>query len=511
MRSEELLNAAQTGNVQEVQSLLTGGADVNATYIDGETPLHLAADKGYTEVINLLIEAWANPNAINYNGQTPLHLAAEYGHTGAVKALMVAGAIVDAIDYYGQTPLHLAAVYGHTDIVSRLILARAMVDATDTYGQTPLHLAAWNGGTTIVQALIANGADVHARDNNGRTPLYYAAINGHTNTVNLLTKAGESRSTSQAAGSNPGKDYALKDHDIFEDHAIDSEDDGTEKKRRRDEPGSVSQETTEVGAGSGGAAGDDVKGGRKINTSGYRGHLRIALTVSEREYDILNQLKEQNRISMNNLVAGMLRQTGIFNQRDQTINFFRNSKKQLQEAAAGDDAMANKRTSLWVNPKEHDILKFIKDETGFNITEIVLSVLRNTGMFKDQAIDSKNHNITQKSKEEPAGGKVSQENTQVGAESGGAAIESQVYQDTLDKELLAAAQKGNVQKVKSLLTARANVNARDDDKETALDMAKALGDEFYNKIINVLVAQILKKTGKMTLIDIPEEHRNAAQ
>ena len=261
--------------------------------------------------------------------------------------------------------MHCAAINSHTEVTDLLIQARAMVNAQDIYRQTPLDLAAWNG---------------------------------HTDTVNLLTKAvdimvdmrlaegpvgvqvSESRSTPQAAEANPGTEYVTDifgDHAIFsEDHSIDeidSEDDGTKKKRKREEPCSDSQKTTQVGAGSGGAARDKVKAARINNTSGYRGYSRIALTVSEREHNILNQLQEQEqeKISMNELLASKLRETGIFNQGNQTIEFYSDIEKQPQGGAAGADAKGYKRTSLWVSPVEYGILNKIKDKTRFNITEIV--------------------------------------------------------------------------------------------------------------------------------------------
>ena len=165
-----LLEAAKVGNVNEVQSLLTAGANVNIKDEYGQTPLHRAAINGHTEAVNALIkEGGADVNAQDIYRQTPLHCAADNGHTDIVSALIVAKAMVDATDTYRQTPLHCATINGHTGAVNALLAGGAHVNIKDEDGQTPLHWATINGHAAIVQALIAQGADVNIKDNKGKT------------------------------------------------------------------------------------------------------------------------------------------------------------------------------------------------------------------------------------------------------------------------------------------------------------------------------------------------------
>ncbi len=54
--TDELLKAAGSGDIQEVNSLINKGANVNATDQDGKTPLHWAAVKGHEEVVEALLK-----------------------------------------------------------------------------------------------------------------------------------------------------------------------------------------------------------------------------------------------------------------------------------------------------------------------------------------------------------------------------------------------------------------------------------------------------------------------
>lgn len=71
--------AAQKGDYETVQKLISRGTNVNARDDEGWTPLHYAAGGGYLEIVELLVSNKANVNAKTDNGITPLS-AAEYGH-----------------------------------------------------------------------------------------------------------------------------------------------------------------------------------------------------------------------------------------------------------------------------------------------------------------------------------------------------------------------------------------------------------------------------------------------
>ena len=116
----QLRNAAFTGKLPEVQSLVEQGADINAANEHGVTPLCCAALFGYQEIIGLLVEQGANVNTADENGYTPLHLAAWCGYLSVVQCLVANGALVNVVARDGKMPLCLAAEKGELHVVRYL-------------------------------------------------------------------------------------------------------------------------------------------------------------------------------------------------------------------------------------------------------------------------------------------------------------------------------------------------------------------------------------------------------
>jgi len=61
---ESLHDAAESGNIDVVRTLVSQGANVNAKDKDGRTPLYWAACNRNVEVIQFLVSQGANVNAI---------------------------------------------------------------------------------------------------------------------------------------------------------------------------------------------------------------------------------------------------------------------------------------------------------------------------------------------------------------------------------------------------------------------------------------------------------------
>ncbi|MBN2133300.1 MAG: ankyrin repeat domain-containing protein [Sedimentisphaerales bacterium] len=82
---------------------------LEATDMQGRTPLHLAAAAGRVEMIRLLCERGAAVDMADERGATPLHLAASFGRAEAVAGLLAGGAYANARTHAGCTALDLAA------------------------------------------------------------------------------------------------------------------------------------------------------------------------------------------------------------------------------------------------------------------------------------------------------------------------------------------------------------------------------------------------------------------
>ena len=161
---EQLLKAAEFGQLEEVKELLQSNANIEAKGYFQETPLHWAAKYGHRDIVDLFLEKKADIEAKDQYQNTPLYLAAERGHRDIVDLLLEKNADIEAKDQYQRTPLLLAAQFGHRDIVDLLLEKNADIEAKGSWKETPLHLAAEGGHKEVVTLLLEKGADLGAKD-----------------------------------------------------------------------------------------------------------------------------------------------------------------------------------------------------------------------------------------------------------------------------------------------------------------------------------------------------------
>jgi ankyrin repeat protein len=195
-----LHKAAEDGDTEEIERLLSNGANVNAEDEYGWTPLHNAALLGQLEAMRLLIARGADVDAFDGESCTPLFRAIEGSSDNEmelVRLLLANGAEANTFDLNGYSPLYMAA-QSSVDLVRLLISQGAKTDDPLCYAWwSPLHAAAdgyWDAddedGAEIAAALIANGADVNAIDGNSFTPLHCAASRGNLKVIALLIAHG---------------------------------------------------------------------------------------------------------------------------------------------------------------------------------------------------------------------------------------------------------------------------------------------------------------------------------
>lgn len=156
-----------------------------------EQLLFEAVQKADRREVQLLIELGVDPNWQDEDGQSPLHVAAEKADTGILEDLLAHPRIkVDLPDDTGTTALHHAARFDRTGAIEKLVAAKATVDARDKWQATPLMTAAHNGKTAAVKLLLDKKADPNAHDEKKRTALLYAVIRDHLDVIIALENGG---------------------------------------------------------------------------------------------------------------------------------------------------------------------------------------------------------------------------------------------------------------------------------------------------------------------------------
>ena len=151
---QALMEAAFTGNLDEVERLVSEGAAVDVFDPEHRTPMMFAAFNGHTPVVGYLLEK---------------------------------GAQVDTKDISGRTALMYASSGPFAETVGLLLKRGAKVNVQGTLeGFTPLMTAAAEGLVDVVRLLLGAGADREIKDKDGDTALSFAQQNGHTEVVALL-------------------------------------------------------------------------------------------------------------------------------------------------------------------------------------------------------------------------------------------------------------------------------------------------------------------------------------
>jgi uncharacterized protein len=186
-----------------VSPLLLPGFLAAAAESSSLSPLADAAQRQLASVVRELIAEGADPNATQGDGMTALHWAVYHEDLVTARLLIESGAQVNLTNRYGVTPLSLACVGGKTELVDRLLKAGADPQFALPGGETPLMTAARTGQTGPVRSLVAHGADVHATELNGQTSLMWAAAEGHVEVVDALLEAGADIGTPLATGFTP--------------------------------------------------------------------------------------------------------------------------------------------------------------------------------------------------------------------------------------------------------------------------------------------------------------------
>ncbi|MGB2866682.1 MAG: ankyrin repeat domain-containing protein [Sedimentisphaerales bacterium] len=192
--TETLHGAVTSGNIGEVKRLLSEGKDVNSRDSEGQTPLHLAANRGHKEMVEVLIANGADIEAReNRYSSTPLLNAAVRGRKEVVELLLSKGADIEGKNSDGLTPLNLTAAYGtaiHTEII-QLLLDRGADIESRSYGDcTPLQASVAVGRKGVAELLLAHGAKLDVISRHWGTPAHHAMRDNHPDLVRWCISKG---------------------------------------------------------------------------------------------------------------------------------------------------------------------------------------------------------------------------------------------------------------------------------------------------------------------------------
>ena len=193
-----LLLASQRGNPRIIQTLLQGGASVDAKNRSDLGVVHVAIRWSNHKALELLLGAKAglkhHEQDGNSNSRPPLIDAVDAGSKECVRLLLAGGADPN-IECASGSALYKAVADNNIDIVRMLLEndPKANLDMSPSNEEMLLIQAVCTGDTEIVSLLIQHGAEVDFVDPNAmdnKTPLSRAAKVGNIEMVKLLLAKG---------------------------------------------------------------------------------------------------------------------------------------------------------------------------------------------------------------------------------------------------------------------------------------------------------------------------------
>ncbi len=189
--AQEILDAAQEGNIERVKELIEADPDqVNTKSRGGNTALHFAAMFGYLELAELLIEKNSDVNAVTNRGRIPLHYAVSRYYKEVIELLIDSGSDVNATDSDGSPVLSYTLYIGEISLIELLITKGADINRVSENGNSFLLEAAQFGENEIVSFLLKKNIELPSEGERGSALLEAAVESAHSDLIDRLLEKG---------------------------------------------------------------------------------------------------------------------------------------------------------------------------------------------------------------------------------------------------------------------------------------------------------------------------------
>jgi len=182
-----LYRAIQAGDLDQIKRHLYHDTDINQPDRNGDTPLHVAANRGKPVIARMLVEHGAGLETPNGDGRSPMAVALLSGKIQVARLLLKFGAALDAQALLFEA---IRSQADYRDLYEFLHAQGADPNAADGDGLTPLLAAIEAGDRLVTKRLIDLGADVNQRGSDDRSPLTAALGLDDQDIARLLKRNG---------------------------------------------------------------------------------------------------------------------------------------------------------------------------------------------------------------------------------------------------------------------------------------------------------------------------------
>ena len=216
--------AIASPDISFLRAILTASS-AESTDGDGRTILHMASFAGNVDAVREILAVDGSTDKRDNAGKNALDLALSRpdsrNHMASAELLILSDGVSDS-DIYpyfapavrsanynirradGMTAMHFAAGLGHEGLISFLVEKKADVNIKNNSGAAPLHEAARSGNISIMRMLLDQGADVNAQDAKGNSALHIGIpVNAHEEAVALFLQRGANPNLRDEHGESP--------------------------------------------------------------------------------------------------------------------------------------------------------------------------------------------------------------------------------------------------------------------------------------------------------------------
>lgn len=189
---KKIVQAVREGNIEEVQTALKKGINVNTTDEKKRSLLLIATANKDLDMARLLVSNGADVNQQDDIQDSPFLYAGAEGQVELLKLYLANGARFDIFNRYRGSALIPACERGHVETVRLLANTKDFpIDHINRLGWTGLLEAVILGNGSqkyvdIVEILIEAGSDPSIADADGITPLQHAKNRNYTAIVEVL-------------------------------------------------------------------------------------------------------------------------------------------------------------------------------------------------------------------------------------------------------------------------------------------------------------------------------------
>jgi ankyrin len=276
---------------------------------------------GDMSLVNLLLDREVNTGATDCEGDTALHKAAQCGHVNAVEAILLKNIeIIDQKNKLGQTALHQAATDGYSDVCKLLLENKANSEILDCFCKPPLFYAVNHDQMDVVKCLAEHGAELNSNGKNRHSPLYWAARKGDLKLCTYLIEKGANMNKKiEKFQQTPLHEATWKGHLHIVKYLV--------------------EKRADIGI-------KDYEGSNALHMACRRGHFGIVKFLLEQKGSKLNSPDKRGNTALHLAVIGCGLENGIYKdekkKNDFEINLFK--KKRI--------CLMDKRTTVKADTKE---------------------------------------------------------------------------------------------------------------------------------------------------------------